>query len=419
VKNFKFIDLFAGMGGIRIGFEEACRDIGFGSQCVFSSEIKPHAISVYKENFQEKDVFGDITKIEASDIPDFDYLLAGFPCQAFSTAGKRKGFADIRGTLFFDIIRILKEKKPAGFILENVDGLVKHNNGDTLNTILNELKLLGYNVSWKILNASDFGIPQNRKRIYILGHISKEINLENFEKKHHNLESILDQNQTVKQTPFIELLLKHYSKEQLTGKSIKDRRGGDNNIHSWDIELKGKISAEQKDLMNTLLKKRRMKQWAIQKEIEWMDGMPLTTKEISTFYKNKKLQEMLDDLTEKGYLRYEYPKNIYLEDDIKIRKYDTSKEKGYNIVAGKLSFPLSTILSPKSVAPTIVATEIGKIAVATKNGIRNFTIEEGLGLFGYPKNYKIKQLDYEKAFDLLGNTVTPPVIKELAKRLLS
>lgn len=146
--------------------------------------------------------------------------------------------------------------------------------------------------------------------------------------------------------------------------------------------------------------------------------MPLTTDEIATFYKHFKLQEMLDDLTNKGYLKYEYPKDIVVENGHKVRKYNATKEKGYNIVAGKLSFPLATILSENDIAPTIVATEIGKIAVATKNGIRNFTIEEGLRLFGYPKNYQIKNISYENAFDLLGNTVIPLVIKAIAEKLL-
>ena len=418
-EELKFIDLFAGLGGIRLGFQEACKQLGLSSRCVFASEIKPHAVSVYKDNFKDTEIHGDITQIEAKNIPDFDYLLAGFPCQAFSTAGKRRGFSDIRGTLFFDIIRILNEKKPQGFILENVDGLVKHNNGETFQVIIQELEKLNYNVSSSILNAADFGVPQNRKRIYIVGHIKNNIQLTNFKTQKAKIENIIDNNTDCQNTSFVNTLLRFYTKEQLSGKAIKDRRGGENNIHSWDIELKGKITQEQKDLMNILLKKRRMKHWAIKKEIVWMDGMPLTTDEISTFYQHPKLQEMLDDLTKKGYLRYEYPKNIFIENETKVRKYDISKEKGYNIVAGKLSFPLSTILSKNDISPTIVATEIGKIAVATQNGIRNFTIKEGLGLFGYPKNYTIKDISYEKAFDLLGNTVIPPVIKEIAKKLLS
>lgn len=134
---------------------------------VFTSEIKPAALEVLKQNYPDEVPYGDITKIETGDIPDFDILLAGFPCQAFSFAGKRLGFEDTRGTLFFDVARILKAKKPKGFILENVEGLVTHDRKDstqkigrTLTVILETLEALGYYVSWKVLNAKDFGIPK-------------------------------------------------------------------------------------------------------------------------------------------------------------------------------------------------------------------------------------------------------------------
>lgn len=416
--SFTFIDLFAGMGGIRLGFEKACKELNIKSKCVFSSEIKEHAVQTYEANFKGEEIHGDITKINEKNLPDFDYLLAGFPCQAFSSAGKRKGFSDIRGTLFFDIVRILKAKKPEGFILENVEGLVVHNNGDTFETILKELDNLNYKVSWKVLNASDFGIPQNRKRVYIVGHLKRKIDLDNFDKKPCELSYIIDNDYIERPSKFVKLLLEHYSIKELAGKSIKDRRGGDDNIHSWDIDYKGKITQKQKDLMNILLKKRRMKKWAIEKGIEWMDGMPLTIDEISTFYNDKNLKQMLEDLVKKGYLKFEHPKNLFIENGSKVRKYDITKPKGYNIVAGKLSFPLSTILSPSGIAPTIVATEAGKIAIATKKCIRNLTVREGLRLFGYPDSYKMDNIDYAKAFDLLGNTVIPPVITEITKRIL-
>ena len=416
--SLKFIDLFAGIGGTRIGFEQACKEIGIASKCVFSSEIKQHAIQAYTKNFNEKEIFGDIQKIAENDIPDFDYLLAGFPCQPFSSAGKRKGFLDDRGSLFFDILRILKAKKPTGLLLENVDGLVNHNDGKTFKEIIKQLESLNYHISWKVLNASDFGVPQNRKRVYIVGHRNKSVQLSGFDTKTRCIDDILEHNIPLYDTKFIKLLLDNYTLSELTGKSIKDKRGGEENIHSWDINLKGTITKEQKDLMNTLLKKRRMKKWAEIKGIAWMDGMPLTTDEIATFYEHPKLQHFLDDLTKKGYLKFEHPKNIFIKDGEKVREYDVSKPKGYNIVAGKLSFPLAKILDPKGLAPTIVATEIGKLAIPVDNGIRGFTIREGLRLSGYPENYNLDELGYDKAFDLIGNTVMPPVIKEVVIRML-
>jgi len=157
-----FIDLFAGIGGMRIGFERN------GGKCVFSSEIDESSQNMYECNFNEKP-YGDIQKINATDIPDHDVLVAGFPCQAFSIIGDRLGFADTRGTLFFEIERILKEKRPKAFLLENVKQLVSHNRGKTLKVILLKLKKLGYFVHYKILNGLDFGVPQKRERVILVG----------------------------------------------------------------------------------------------------------------------------------------------------------------------------------------------------------------------------------------------------------
>ncbi len=161
--SFRFIDLFAGIGGIRLGFESV------GGKCVFSSEIDEDACKTYEANFGEHPS-GDITKINAENIPDFDILLAGFPCQAFSIIGKKEGFAnETCGTLFFEIERILKEKNPRAFMLENVRNLVAHDGGNTFKVIMSHLEALGYHVYAKILNALDYGVPQNRERIFICG----------------------------------------------------------------------------------------------------------------------------------------------------------------------------------------------------------------------------------------------------------
>lgn len=161
-KTISFIDLFCGVGGIRLGMEAQ------GFQCVFSSDINSECQRTYLENFGELPQ-GDITKIDEKDIPYHDILCAGFPCQPFSISGKQKGFSDTRGTLFFDICRILDYHKPSVVFLENVKHLVHHNNGKTLKSILDKLEGLGYDVSWKVLNGADFGVPQNRERIIIIG----------------------------------------------------------------------------------------------------------------------------------------------------------------------------------------------------------------------------------------------------------
>jgi len=165
--TFKFIDLFAGIGGFRISGQNN------NGKCVFSSEWDKFAAKTYEKNFGEIP-FGDITKIKASIIPDHDVLFGGFPCQPFSYSGKNKGFKDdTRGTLFFDILRILEYKKPKMFLLENVKGLKSHNKGKTLQTILDALKKLGYDLHWEILKSIDYGLPQKRERWYCVGSLEK------------------------------------------------------------------------------------------------------------------------------------------------------------------------------------------------------------------------------------------------------
>jgi DNA (cytosine-5)-methyltransferase 1 len=412
--EIKFIDLFSGLGGIRIGFEEALHDRGLKGKCVFSSDIKKPAIKAYKNYFGENPEC-DITKINPSQIPNFDFLLAGFPCQAFSQAGSRLGFQDTRGTLFFNVSKILLEKQPYGFILENVEGLVNHDNGRTFKIIINTLTGLGYHVQYKVLNGKDFGLAQSRNRIYIIGLKGKDVlPLENFEIKRSCLKDIIDYKIPAVNSDFTNKLLSNYKIEDLYGKAIKDKRGGNNNIHSWDIGIKGDVTKEQKDLLNKLLRHRRNKKWADIIGIDWMDGMPLTKQMIQTFYPSSDLQSMLDDLVDKGYLEYEYPKKKVGNK----RVPDTTLEKGYNIVTGKLSFEFTKILSPTEVTPTLVATDVHKLAVPVKNGIRPLTIGEGLKLFGFPSDYTLDFLKTNEAFDLLGNTVCVPVIRAVSGKLL-
>lgn len=419
-KKIKFIDLFAGIGGIRKGLELACADRGITAECVFTSEIKPYAVEVLKQNHPNEEIHGDITQISATDIPDFDILLAGFPCQAFSMAGKRLGFEDTRGTLFFDVERILKEKEPFGFVLENVEGLVNHDKqnpndkiGRTLTIILDHLEALGYKVSWKVLNAKHFGLPQDRKRIYIIGTKKEAPSMSGFSKTKACLGDILEQGLPTSNSSFVKLLLDHYKIEELCGKSIKDKRGGENNIHSWDIDYKGVINQKEKDLLNQMLKERRKKKWAEEYGIDWMDGMPLTIDQIKTFYNDPELETMLSNLVSLGYLKLEHPKKKVANK----REQDPSLPLGYNIVAGKMSFEVSKVLDPKGIAPTLVAMDMEHLFVIDNKGLRTLSLREGLRLFGYPDNYKFN-ISKQEGFDLLGNTVAVPVIKEVAGRVL-
>mgnify|MGYP001593196502 CR=1 FL=1 len=191
----RYLDLFSGIGGFALGLQQAYVDISSrqreqqgrlavpGSSalpeqqpmatqplCVGYSEINPYAIKIYQKHFPNHFNYGDITKIKEEGLPDFDLLCGGFPCQSFSIAGKRGGFSDTRGTLFFEIARILKQKQPRFVLLENVKGLLSHGSGATFRTIISTLDELGYDLQWQVLNSKSW-VPQNRERIFILGHL--------------------------------------------------------------------------------------------------------------------------------------------------------------------------------------------------------------------------------------------------------
>jgi len=186
----RYFSMFSGIGGFEYGIDRAIRQLqqemarkddsqdnkdkrillDSGSTCIGYSEIDKYADAIYQYNFGGKN-YGDATKIDTKQLPDFDLLVGGFPCQAFSIAGKRQGFNDTRGTLFFEIARILRDKKPRHFILENVKGLLSHEGGETFQTIIGVLTDLGYFVEWQVLNSKNFGVPQNRERVFIVGHL--------------------------------------------------------------------------------------------------------------------------------------------------------------------------------------------------------------------------------------------------------
>lgn len=196
----KYLSLFSGIGGFELGIQQAYEQIlhdqktrGCGQKksipkhgmrdtsskpnerqyptCVGYSEIDKYAVQIYRNHFPNHKNYGDITKINEKELPEFDLIVGGFPCQSFSIAGKRRGFEDTRGTLFFDIARIIKAKRPRLLLLENVKGLLSHDKGDTFRTIIATLDELGYDIQWQVLNSKNHGVPQNRERIIIVGHL--------------------------------------------------------------------------------------------------------------------------------------------------------------------------------------------------------------------------------------------------------
>ncbi len=239
-----FIDLFAGIGGIRIPFDE------LGFECVFSSEWDKAAQKSYEANFGETPC-GDITQIPASQIPPHQILLAGFPCQAFSIMGKMNGFNDTRGTMFFEIERILKHHKTPIILLENVKQLITHDNGRTFKIILEKLKSLGYFIKYQVLNALDFGLPQKRERVIIVGFLD-ETKFDKFKfdfvKKKYNLQSILQSDDEIEKSLFVSEKIRLKRLESTKNKQIfypsvwHENKGGNISVLDYSCALRSGAS---------------------------------------------------------------------------------------------------------------------------------------------------------------------------------
>ncbi|WP_083502977.1 DNA (cytosine-5-)-methyltransferase [Bathymodiolus septemdierum thioautotrophic gill symbiont] len=410
----KFIDLFAGTGGIRLAMEQACLESGIKTECVFSSEIDKNACASYELNFGVNP-YSDIR--EVNELPDFNFLLAGFPCQSFSYAGKRKGFGDTRGTLFFDVERILNQKKPDYFLLENVRGLITHDKGRTYQTIKEKLEAIGYSVDYLLLNSSNYDVPQNRVRIYILGVMNKELNLtlnsdlgaadthkfklntenlqtslfEEEERKPKVVKDILEENPNSKYTcspDFTSKLKKVVRSDftQLNGYRLIDYRGG-KSLHSWELGVKGICTPNEINFMNLLISNRRKKIFGTHQ-----DGKRLTREQIETFYHVKDFNSVTSSLINKGYLSC----------------YDGQ----YNPVCGNMSFEVFKFLDPDGISITLTASDSNRLGIVQNNIARRITPRECARLQGYPDTYKL--LDNDSAvYKQMGNGVSVPVVKSV------
>ncbi|MDD5272626.1 MAG: DNA cytosine methyltransferase [Methylovulum sp.] len=412
----KFIDLFAGTGGIRLGFEQACQKLGLKTDCVFSSEIDKNACASYELNFGHNP-FSDVTQID--ELPAFDFMLAGFPCQSFSYAGKRKGFGETRGTLFFEVERLLAQYKPKGFLLENVRGLTSHDQGRTFETIINSLKNLGYSVDYFLLNSSDFGVPQNRVRIYIVGRLHGQINMTLLSdvgaadshkfKQQNGQTSLFSEPKTIsvvknileRDVPkkyactegFVTKLKKVIGDDlsKLHGYRLIDYRGGQA-IHSWELGIKGECSKAEIDFLNLLIANRRKKTFGTHQ-----DGKSLTFEQIRTFYPKDDLEAILNTLISKGYL--------------------SVNDNKYNPVAGNMSFEVFKFLDPESISITLTASDTNRLGIVQNGKARRLTPRECARLQGFPDSYKL--LDNDSAvYKQMGNAVSVPVIEAVVSDLL-
>lgn len=407
----RFIDLFAGTGGIRIGFEEAAKAFGIKTECVLSSDIDKKSHEVYELNFGEKPE-GDIQKID--EVKPFDFLLGGFPCQPFSYAGKQRGFGDTRGTLFFDIERLLKKYQPDGFLLENVKGLTTHDKGKTFRTIIEHLEALGYGVEYRIINASSHGVPQNRTRVYIVGLKGRKPSLSlqsdfGATDSHHfktfqHQQNIFERNGAVKVVKDIleknvdekyycsEDFTKKLSKavdgdfEKLHGVRLIDYRGG-NSIHSWELGMRGECSPDEIEFMNALVRNRRLKKFGAEQ-----DGKRLSIEDIKTFYTNPNIKKIVSSLEKKGYIK--------------------QVDGKYNPVAGNMSFEVFKFLDPESVSITLVTSDAQRLGVVQNGRPRRITPREAARIQGYPDSYKIHPND-TIAYRQFGNAVAVPVVQKV------
>ena len=412
-KIINYIDLCCGIGGFRVALESfQKKNTNIKFNCVLSADIKDDAIKTYNLNFNENNKKTNI--LEINEIDSFDLLCAGFPCQPFSSAGNKKGFDDDRGGIIFKIIDICKKYKPNIVILENVSNLIILENGKPLKRICEEFNNIGYFVSYKKLNATDFGVPQNRERVFIVCSLEKQVDLDKIEyvNPENTLNGIIDYTAKYSdiESNFANKIMKLHSQTPLFGYKMQDKRGGPNNIHSWDIGVNGVLTIRERELMKKIMTERRKKHWAEKKKIVWMDGMPLTLSEISTFVDDANLKQMLDNLVAKKYLRLEKPKNLISGK----RVYDETGEYGYNICKGKLSFPITNILDPSATSPTLTATDSNKLAVIIENTfIRKLNDNELKLLCGFPLSYKLPD-DVDK-YDLFGNMVIPNVVEGVLK----
>lgn len=404
----KYIDLFAGIGGIRLGVNQALSKYGIESKCVLSSEINEKACETYQLNFGEHPS-GDIKLID--EVEPFDLLLAGFPCQPFSYAGKHMGFGDTRGTLFFEVERLLEKYRPKAFLLENVRGLYTHDKGRTFRTIMDKLHGLGYGTYDMLQNSSNFDVPQNRVRLYIVGildaipkmRLTTNLGAADSHKYKHDASqlSLFDEKPRCRVGNILEADVdeKYYCSNKfqqmlrevvgnnlsvLHGYRLIDYRGG-HSLHSWELGMKGKCSDAEIRFMNALILNRRKPIFGKEQ-----DGKKLTMEQIKTFYTAPDINSVISSLIEKRYLQ---------EVDGK-----------YNPVCGNMSFEVFKFLDPESISVTLTSSDANHLGVIQHNRVRHITPRECARLQGFPDSFKLHHQDVW-AYKQFGNSVSVPVIE--------
>ncbi|MCT7960682.1 DNA (cytosine-5-)-methyltransferase [Laspinema sp. D1] len=412
--TIRFVDLFAGIGGMRLGFEKAAQKLSLKTHCVLSCEIKADSGWVYQQNFGESPQ-GDIRILE--NLPPHDVLLAGFPCQSFSAAGKKAGFGDTRGTLFFEITRLMDTYQPQAFLFENVRGLLTNDGGNTIKIIQHELEARGYSFDVFVLNSANFDLPQNRLRVYLVGlfnaapnyrlvsdpgpkdshsYNSQQVSLGDPAAKSVTVADILEDNPRANydcSQEFVKALEKRLEGDlnRLHGMRLIDYRGG-NSIHSWELGLRGECSADEIELMNRFILKRRNSQFGKEQ-----DGKLLSQEQIATFFDSPELEEILESLVGKNYLKL--------------------VEGKYKPVSGNFSFEVYKFLDPEKIAVTLVASDANRLGVYHQGRVRRITPREAARLQGFPDDF-ILHPKGDRAYYQLGNSVSINVVEAVAREVI-
>ena len=311
-------------------------------------------------------------------------------CQTFSTAGKQAGFEDTRGTLFYELARIMRDKRPKWCIFENVKGLVKHDGGRTLTVIMRTFHDLGYHVSFQMMDAKDYGLSGSRPRIYIV--CTRDTPVELFIPPHDRIPfSAIKENLKPDWTDYTKKLLDNFTPDELRGRKIGDKKTGPNVIHSWEFEARGEVSQEQIELLEYLVNFQTSPQFN-------KNGKTIP---FDVIYKRfgESSRVLLDDLESKTYIKYNHSNK-----DASI--------KGCRLLFGQLSGQFTHIIDENQPLPTLTATDADRMAVIEGNGLRGITITEALKALGFPEGYTFPDtVSLTNQYDLLGNTVAPPVVK--------
>lgn len=392
--NFTFIDLYSGIGGFRLALEK------FGGNCLNFSEIDNTAIKTYCNNFQESVTqnLGDITKLKS--LQKHNILTAGVPCQSWSIAGKKKGFNDSRGLLWNNTIDLLNESRPDVFIFENVKGLTDNRNKKEFTYIINRINESGYYVDYFVLNSFDYGVPQNRERVYIVGFKNKEY----FDKfvRPTPIDNKVKLNSIINKQ-----LNNSYSNKVVT---LSDIRGGDSTIHSWDLI---NTSDRQKHICNLLLKNRRKKIFGKS------DGNPLSLSDFKT------LDQTIDELELVELVELNIFKRINGKFDFKFSKASLGIN-GVHRIYQPLCESFSTLVASGGcdfiTEELIVDDEnfnlefINKVILQGR--YRKLTKSEMCQVQGFPSNYKLPD-ETKKWEKLLGNSVSVPVIEHITKSIIN